>query len=76
MLERQKAELDARLKKKVALEKKTFNKMMKHRAQVERLHHTIKLNRLQLFAKTVDELEKQNKKIKKRITREGLIKGE
>ena len=58
MLERQKAELDARLKREVALKKKAFDKMVEHRAQMEQLRCTIKLNRLQLFAKTVDELKK------------------
>ena len=41
---------------------------------MERFHYIIELNRLQLLAKTVDELEKQDKEIKKRIARKGLIK--
>ena len=65
VLERQKAELDARLKKKVALEKKAFDKMVEYRARVEQLCCTIELNRSQLFAKMVNELEKQDKEIKK-----------
>ena len=76
MLERQKAELDTYLKKEVALEKKAFDKMMEHRAQIKRLCRIIKLNQLRLFTKTVDKLEKQNKKIEKRITCKGLIKRE
>ena len=40
------------------------------------LRRIIKLNRLYLFIKTVDELKKQNKEIKKRITHEELIKKE
>ena len=58
MLECQKAELDARLKKKVALKKKAFDKIVEHRARVEQLRRTIELNRLRLFAKTVDKLKK------------------
>ena len=73
MLKRQKAELDARLKREVALEKKAFDKMMKHRARVERLRRTIELNRLRLFAKTVDELEKQDKEIEERIARRVIV---
>ena len=76
MLVRLKAELVAHLKKKVALEKKAFDKMVEHRAQMKQLRRTIELNRSRLFAKTIDELKKQDKKIKKWITRKSLIEGE
>ena len=35
----------------------------------------IKLNRLRLFTKIVDELEKQNKEIEEQITHKRLTKG-
>ena len=68
--------MDTRLKREVALEKKTFDKIVEYRAQVEQLRRTIKLNRLQLFAKIMNKLKKQDKEIKKRITCKNLIKGE
>ena len=45
VLERQKVELDTYLKRKMALEKKAFDKIVKHRARVERLRRTIELNK-------------------------------
>ena len=39
---------------------------------MEQFRHIIKLNQSCLLAKTIDELEKQNKKIERRITHKGL----
>ena len=76
VLKRQKAKLDIYLKRKMALKKNFFDKIIKYRAQIEWLRRIIKLNRLRLFTKMVNKLEKQNKKIKKQITRKSLIEGE
>ena len=72
VLERQKTELESRLKWEKILEKRAHQKALEHRARVQRLRRTIELNRSRLLAKTIDELEKQDREIEKRIAREGL----
>ena len=74
VLERQKAELESRLKKEEVLEERAHQKALEHRARVQRLRRTIELNRSRLLAKTIDELEKQDREIEERIAREGLTK--
>ena len=73
-MERQKAELNTRLKREMTLKKKAFDKIMKYRAWVKQFRCIIELNWSRLFIKTVDELKKQNKEIKKQIACKRLMK--
>ena len=76
VLERQRAEINNYLHWEKVAEERVIQKILKHRAYIHYLKQMQKFLKKRLIIKTEEELLIQDKKIKKRITRENLSPNE
>ena len=75
-LDRQRAELEERLRKDQEKESSAFQRYLEARAKHERTKKLAELNRQRNHAKFVEEFDKQTERIEVRIREEGLSEQE